>query len=297
MRPVPPAAPGPTVSLVIGSGSVKCAAALGVVKALNEADIGIDRVVGCSAGAIFATVVALGAKTEEARDATMRLWSKDITSVRNTWGLLRVLAPRLFGFRADNFGLRDDRLILERLAAQFGDRRIEDTGIPLHITATDFANGDLVEIDRGRIVDAIRASISLPFAFAPVKLEGRLLVDGYLADPLPVSVAMKHGARVIVAVGFESPYQETVRSAGRYAFQLSAILSNNLLKSRFAFHSVAHHCEVIAILPEFKQRIRLFDTAKIPYIIDEGEQAARAQLAYLRRLLDEMQMQARQGGA
>jgi NTE family protein len=297
MRPVPPAAPGPTVSLVIGSGSVKCAAALGVVKALNEAGIGIDRVVGCSAGAIFATVVALGAKTEEARDATMRLWSRDITSVRNTWGLLRVLAPRLFGFRADNFGLRDDRLILERLAAQFGDRRIEDTRIPLHITATDFANGDLVEIDRGRIVDAIRASISLPFAFAPVKLDGRLLVDGYLADPLPVSVAMKHGARVIVAVGFESPYQQKVHSAGRYAFQLSAILSNNLLKSRFAFHSVAHHSEVIAILPEFKQRIRLFDTEKIPYIIDEGEQAARAQLTYLRRLLDEMQMQARQGSA
>ena len=218
------------------------------------------------------------------------------SSIRALPGVLRDF-PWRQALRDLRLRLRDDRLILERLAAQFGDRRIEDTGIPLHITATDFANGDLVEIDRGRLVDAIRASISLPFAFAPVKLDGRLLVDGYLADPLPVSVAMKHGARVIVAVGFESPYQENVRSAGRYAFQLSAIMSNNLLKSRFAFHSVAHHSEVIAILPEFKQRIRLFDTEKIPYIIDEGEQAARAQLAYLRRLLDEMQMQDGQGGA
>lgn len=277
----------PAVSLVIGSGSVKCAAAIGVVKALKQSGIGIDRVVGCSAGAIFAAVVALGAEPDAARRATMRLWTKDITSVRNTWGLLRVIAPRMFGFRADNFGLRDDRPIIDRLTAQFGNSRIEDAVIPLHITATDFSNGDLVEIDRGRIVDAIRASISLPFAFAPVRLGGRLLVDGYLADPLPVSVAMKHGSRVIVAVGFESPYQENVRSAGRYAFQLSAIMSNNLLKSRYAFHSVAHHSEVIAILPEFKQRIRLFDTEKVPYIIEEGEAAALAQVDYLRKLLDE----------
>jgi NTE family protein len=96
---------------------------------------------------------------------------------------------------------------------------------------------------------------------------------------------MKHGARVIVAVGFESPFQDDVRSAGRYAFQLSAIMSNNLLKSRFAFHSVAHHAEVIAILPEFSQRIRLFDTEKVPYIIEEGERATRQQIDYLRRLL------------
>ena len=283
-----PEAIRPAVSLVIGSGSVKCAAAIGVVKALSEAGIGIDRVVGCSAGAIFAAVVALGMSTDAAREATMRLWTQEITSVRNTWGLLRVIAPKLFGFRADNFGLRDDRPIVERLSAQFGDLRIEDTPIPLHITATDFANGDLVEIDRGRIVDAIRASVSLPFAFEPVRLDGRLLVDGYLADPLPVSVAMKHGARVIVAVGFESPYQERIHSAGRYAFQLSTIMSNNLLKSRFAFHTVAHHSEVIAILPEFKQRIRLFDTEKMPYIIEEGEAAALAQVDYLRQLLDDM---------
>lgn len=285
MNPLSPSQATPTVSLVVGSGSVKCAAAIGVVKALNEAGIGIERVVGCSAGALYATMVAFGHTPDESREATIRLWTKEITSVRNTFGLLRVIAPKIFGFRADNFGLRDDRLVMQRLNAQFGDRLVESAGIPLHITATDFANGELVEISRGRVVDALRASLSLPFAFAPVRMDGKLLVDGYLADPLPISVAMKHGARVIVAVGFESPFQDDVRSAGRYAFQLSAIMSNNLLRSRFAFHSVAHHAEVIAILPEFTQRIRLFDTEKVPYIIEEGERATRLQIDYLRRLL------------
>jgi NTE family protein len=274
------------VTLVIGSGSVKCAAAIGVVKALSDAGIGIDRVVGCSAGAIFASLVALGYDANTSRDLTIQMWTKELTSQRNTMGLLRLLAPRLFGFRADNFGLRGDGMLLDRARAVFGDKRVEDTPIPLHITATDFSNGDLVEIRSGSIVDAIRASVSLPLAFAPVRMHGKLLVDGYLADPLPVSVAMKHGSRVIVAVGFESPYQERVTSAGRFAFQLSAILANNLLKSRLAFHSATHHSELIMILPEFKQRVRLFDTAKVPYIIDEGEQATLQQLPYLHTLLN-----------
>ncbi|MDM0044074.1 patatin-like phospholipase family protein [Variovorax dokdonensis] len=276
----------PKVTLVIGSGSVKCAAAIGVVKALADAGIGIDRVVGCSAGALFATLVALGYDTETSRDLTIRTWTRDITSQRNVMGLLRVVAPRLFGFRADNFGLRNDRMLREKLRAVFGDRRIEDTPIPLHITATDFANGELVELSRGSMVDAIRASLSLPLAFEPVRIGERLLVDGYLSDPLPVSVAMRHGSRVIVAVGFENPYQERISSAGRFAFQLSAILANNLLRSRLAFHSAAHHSELILILPQFKHRVKLFDTAMVPYIIDEGEQATLQQLPYLHSLLN-----------
>lgn len=275
----------PAVSLVIGAGSVKCAAAIGVVKALTAAGIGIERVVGCSAGAIFGAVVALGYSADEAADAAARLWTRELTGRRDTLGLLRVLLPRLLGFEAASFGLRDDARIRASLGEFFGERRIEDTPIPLHITATDFANGELVELDRGSIAQAIRASLSLPFAFRPVPLEGRLLVDGYLADPLPVGVAIKHGARVIVAVGFETPFQERVDSAGRYAFQISAITSNNLLKARFAFHAAAHHAEMITIIPEFRQRVRLFDTSQMPYVIDEGERAALEQLPYLRALL------------
>jgi NTE family protein len=283
-----PAVPGNghTVSLVIGSGSVKCAAAIGVVKALNEAGIGIDRVVGCSGGALFAAGVALGFDAQKLADITLRTWTRKLTSKRSHMGMLRLLAPKLFGFRADNFGMRDAGPMHAAFREVFGQQRIEDTPIPLHITATDFMNGELVDLSRGDLVDALRASVSLPLAFKPVKLDGRLLIDGYMADPLPVSVAMKNGSRVIVAVGFETPYQENIRSAGRFAAQLSAILANNLQKSRLAFQSSAHHSEMILILPQFKQRVRLFDTDKVPYIIEEGEQAALQQLSYLRALLD-----------
>lgn len=277
----------PSVSLVIGSGSVKCAAAIGVASVLREAGIRIDRVVGCSGGALFATLIAMGYDSDKARETTVRLWTKDITARRNTRAMLSVLAPKWMGFKASNFGLRDDRFINSRLKEAFGDARIENMALPLHITATNFMNGELVDLSSGPVAPAIRASLAIPFAFAPVELNGQLLVDGYVSDPLPISVAIKHGARVIVAVGFESPMMEEVSSAGRFAMQLSSVMSNNLLRARFAFNSVAHHAEVITIIPEFKKRIRLFDTDKVPYIIDAGAQAAREQISYLRRLLDQ----------
>jgi NTE family protein len=276
---------GKRVALVIGSGSVKCAAAIGIQNVLQREGIGLDMVVGCSAGAIYAAGMASGADGPAIAELASRLWTREVTDKRNTRALLMAIAPKLLRFDPARFGLRDDRLVGDRLATAFGDSRIEDLQIPLHITATDFGNGELVVLSRGRVAEAIRASIALPFAFAPVRIGGKLLVDGFLSDPLPVSVAMKNGADVIVAIGFESPYQETIRSPGRFAFQLSAIMSNNLLKSRLGFHSLTHHSEVIAIIPEFTQRIKLFDTEKIGYIIEEGERAAEAQLPYLRELL------------
>lgn len=273
------------VALVIGSGSVKCAAAIGIQKVLARESIAIDMLVGCSAGSIYAGLMAAGHAGDDAARITTELWTKEITGKRNTMAMLRAIAPRMLGFRTEGFGLRDDALIMQRLKRAFGDARIEDLQVPLHVTATDFANGELVVLSKGSLVDAIRASVALPFAFTPWRVGDRLLVDGYLADPLPISVAMKNGADVIIALGFESPFQESVKSAGRFAFQLSAIMSNNLLKSRFAFHSLAHHSEVIAIIPEFRERVRLFDTGKIGYIIDEGQRAAEEQLPYLRQLL------------
>ena len=132
---------------------------------------------------------------------------------------------------------------------------------------------------------AIRASIAIPYVFRPWSVNGRMLVDGFMSDPMPVGVAIKQGANIIVTMGFESPLQPKINSPIRFAFQLSSITSNNLLKSNFAFYNLAHHAEILPIIPEFKDRIHLFDTDKIPYVIEEGERAAERQIPYLRRLL------------
>jgi NTE family protein len=272
------------VAVVIGSGSVKCAAALGLINALNRAGIAIDMLVGCSAGCLYATLIASGRTTAEAAELTRVLWTSEIAAQVDRMAVLRAMFPKLFAFNA-RFGLRRDDLIMQRMRTAFGDSRIEDMKIPLHLAATDFATGNQAVFSSGRAIDAIRASIAVPFLFSPWPIDGKLYLDGYMSDPLPIGVAMREGAGVIVAMGFESPYQERISTVGRFAFQVSAILSNNLLKSQFSFHGLAHHAEIIPIIPQFSQRIRLFDTEKIPYIIEEGERAAEAQIPYLDRLL------------
>ena len=273
------------VAVVVGSGSVKCAASLGMYRLLRREGIRIDMTVGCSAGALYAAAIALGMSPEDAAELNARLFTREAAERSDRRNLLRALFPRLLGFDA-NWGLKDDRLLCSRLHAGFGDRMFTDCQIPLYVTATDFANGAQVVLSDGPLVPALHASLALPFAFPPVRIGDQLLTDGFLSDPLPVGVAMREGADIILAMGFESAYQERVYSPGRFAMQLSSILSNNLLKAMFAFHGATHHSEVLIIVPQFKQRIHLFDTEKMPYIMDEGERAMEEHLPYLRRLLN-----------
>jgi NTE family protein len=272
------------IALVIGAGSVKCAAALGVLRVLQQAGIQPDLVVGCSGGALVAATVGLGLEVETAVSLTQRLWTRDLTSKRNNRALLQALLPKHFGFDG-RFGLRSDAGILQRLHEAFGTQTFADTVIPLFITATDFATGEQVVVQNGRLTDAIRASIAIPFVFAPWVINGRLLLDGYLSDPLPINVAIREGADVIIALGFESPNQRSINSPLRYAFQLSSIMSNSLFRARIAFHSQVHHADLLLLNPEFRQRIRLFDTQKFPAIIAAGEAAMMAQLSHLQAVI------------
>ena len=275
----------PRIALVIGSGSVKCAAALGLMKVLERENIEVNLVVGCSGGAIYAACIALGWSAQKTTEATIRMWTREVTKKRSTRALLQLVMPGLFHFD-ESFGLIDDRLINRRLHDGYGGATFAQTRIPLFVTATDLYNGEQVVISAGAIAEAVRVSISIPYIFPPHKVDGRFLVDGYLSDPLPIGVAIREGADIIVAMGFESPYQEQVSSLMRYNFQISSVTSNNLLKTNFACHNLAHHSEIIPIIPEFKQHIGLFNTDKLPYVIEEGERAAERQLPYIKQLLN-----------
>ena len=274
----------PRIALVIGSGSVKCAAALGLMKVLERDNIDVDLVVGCSGGAIYASLIALGWPVEKAIESTLRMWTHEVTSKRSVKAMMQLVLPWIFKFD-ETFGLIDATLINRRLRAGFDGATFAQAQIPLYVTATDLYSGEQVVMSEGSVAEAVRASISIPYIFPPHKLNGRFLVDGYQSDPLPIGVAIKEGADIIIAMGFESPYQERITSLMRYNFQISSVISNNLLKTNFAFHNLAHHSEIIPILPEFKFRIGLFDTEKIPYVIQEGEIAAEKQLPYIKQLL------------
>jgi len=274
----------PRVALVVGAGAIKCAAAIGVHKVLEDAGIGVDLVVGCSGGSMFAALIALGHDAATSERLTLGLWTIEVTKKHDRMAMLRALMPKAFGF-SSAWGMIDDRLITERFNRVYGDRTFADTKVPFHVVAADFENGEKVVLSEGRLADAIRASIAIPFVFKPWKVGGRLLIDGSLADPMPVDVAIRENARVILAVGFDNPYQRRIDSPVRFAFQVTTVMTNNLLRANYAFQNLATEAELILLLPEFDGRINAFDTGRLPHIIERGARAMEERLPYVRQIL------------
>jgi len=273
------------IALVIGAGSVKCAAALGLWKVLQEAGIPFDMLVGCSGGSLYATGMAMGFSLEESVEKTKALWNQSVTEKRNWRGLASAILPGIFKFD-DNFSMISDAPMLKRLRMVYDDKTFADTKTPLYLIATDLYTGEAIALHEGSLVDAIRASIAIPMIWPAWTVNGRRLVDGGAANPLPVDVAIREGADIILAMGFQSPFPSKIRSVSRYALHINSLITNNLYQANFAFHTAAHHAEIISILPDFDRPIKLFDTDQIPYVIEQGEKAMRAQLDYLKRLLE-----------
>lgn len=273
----------PRVAVVVGSGGLKCAAAIGMWKALIRAGLGIDLAVGCSGGSIYTAAMALGMPVADLERATLHGWDGLFKKLRMR-SLFRSLLPFSLGFN-ERMGLVNDRAVDAALRGLFGDASFADTRIPLHLAATEVHSGERYDICTGSIVDAVRASIAIPLLLRPREIDGHLLMDGGASDPLPISIAIREGADIILAMGFESPPAESLDSLSKVAGQAISTTVNHLLRSTYAFYSAVHHAEIIPLMPEFKQAVRLADTHLIPHIIEQGERVTEAELPYLKRLL------------
>ena len=271
----------PRFAIVLGSGGVRSIAALGMVEVLAREGLMPDLVVGCSAGAMFGALIAAGHKAEQAVSIATTLWSADVTRQRRWRAIPQMLMPRMGRFDAD-FALRDDRLVLQRLERAFGDLRLQDLGIALRVTTTDAATGERVVLREGGLVEALRASIALPFMFAPVQIGGRRLIDGFVADPLPVSAAAD--ARAVLALGFESPMPRRVDGPTRLLAQVTSAMTNNLVQARLAA-AEAGGTRLLTLMPRLERRVGLFDTDAMPYLVDAGRRATEAALPDIHALL------------
>jgi NTE family protein len=272
---------GPRFAIVLGSGGVRSIAALGMVEVLAREGLAPDLIVGCSAGAMFGALIAAGHDAAESVRIATSLWSAEVTRPRRWRAIPQMLWPRLGKFSAD-FSLRDDRLVMARLEQAFGDVRLEDLRTPLRVTTTDAATGTRVVLRQGSLVEALRASIALPFMFAPVHIGGQRLYDGFAADPLPVSAAAD--ARSVVALGFESPMPYRVDGPTRMLAQVISAMTNNLMQARLG-EANAGGTRLLSIVPRLERRVGLFDTDAMPYLVDAGRRATEAHLPAILALL------------
>lgn len=174
----------PKVGLALGSGSARGWAHIGVLRALAAAGIEPDIICGASVGALVGAAAATGELDKLEGWATSLDWRKVI-------GFFDV------GF---NGGLIKGDKLLAFLSEHFVDRDFSDLAIPFACVATDLASGREVWLREGRIGEAVRASIALPGLFSPHPYQDRLLVDGGLVNPVPVSLCRAMGAEVVIAV-------------------------------------------------------------------------------------------------
>ncbi len=173
------------IGIALGSGSARGWAHIGVLKALDEAGIKIDYISGTSIGALVGAVYAVNGIKKLESFAKKITW-KTIVSY------IDPVLPRT--------GLISGKKISKLLASYFGERTIESLEIPFCAIAVDILSGSEVKIGSGQIVDAVRASISIPGIFNPLVNDGRYLIDGGVVNPLPVDVVREMGAEIIIGV-------------------------------------------------------------------------------------------------
>ena len=159
------------VAVVIGSGSVKCAAALGLFKVLSRVHPDRHGRRLQRRGPLRRLHRPRLRRADRGAQDPRALDEGDHEEAQHL-ALLSAMLPKVFGFD-ERFGLVDDRIVMERLRAGFGEARVEDARIPLYLTATDFFTGEQVVFSRGSVVDAVRASIAIPYVFQPWKIGDR----------------------------------------------------------------------------------------------------------------------------
>lgn len=179
------------VGLALGSGGARGWAHIGAIRALEAAEIKIDYIAGTSIGAFVGGIHAVNQLDELETFVTEIDW-KTIVS------LLDVEFPTR--------GLLDGDKVYDLIYSHVFDCNLEETKIPFHCVATDLLTQKAMILKTGSMVDAVRASISIPGVFTPFQKEENYLVDGGVVNPVPVDVVKAMGSDVVIAINLNYPH-------------------------------------------------------------------------------------------
>lgn len=265
----------PKIGLALGAGGAKGLAHIGVLRVLEAEGIKIDFIAGSSIGSLIGAYYAAHPTLDKLEDL--------ILSFNKRKGFM-LFDPVLRG------GLIKGDKIEQFISEMLEGAEFQSLRIPYMAIATDYITGKEIGIDKGDLVKAVRASISVPAIFRPVKYGKLFLADGALADPVPTTPVREMGADLVIAVNVESNYfttpRATIPSLSQAPLHSIIILQHNL-----TLHSLK--TADIAITPDIDPIglvgwNYLFDSKKAQVIIKAGEDAARKSLPEIRKVIEEM---------
>ena len=283
----PPAPPRPRVGLVLSGGAAHGLAHVGVLKVLEEMRVPVDVVAGTSMGSIVGGLYASGMSPSEMEALLLSIdWddlfddrpSRSTLSYRRKQDDLLNYVDLEMGITKKGIAFPSGLVAGQKMAfllkavtlGTVGVPDFDHLPIPFRCVATDIATGGKVVLEGGSLAEAIRASMSLPAVFSPVKLGDRLLVDGGLVDNLPVGEAEAMGAQLLVAVDVSSRAvdPEKLKSFGGILGRTISLPIRENVAASLARASVVLRPEV--------HDVSGMDFARAADFIARGEAAARA---------------------
>jgi len=278
------------IALALGGGAARGWAHIGVLRALDEAGVGVSMVAGTSIGALVGGCYLAG-KLDELEDFARSLTMRRIIALLD----LAIGGSGLFG------GLRLSKRMREHLA----DIQIEDLGCPFTAVATEISTGHEIWIHSGSLATAIHASYALPGIFEPVLCNGRTLVDGALVNPVPVSVCRAQEERLVIAVNLhydlygrsavvkhvaiedeetgDGQSSRRRRKAARIGMTNVMVEAYNIIQDRISRARLAGDPPDLLLMPRLSD-IGLSEFHRASEAIDRGYEEAQAKMEDIKRL-------------
>ncbi|WP_312423056.1 patatin-like phospholipase family protein [Anaerospora hongkongensis] len=290
------------VGLALSGGGLRGASHIGVLAALTRERIPIDMISGTSAGAIIAGMYACGYTPKQMVNYAQALKTNELIDLKVTVGdLIKHGAKWLFSGKFRFWSVLPTGLIkgdrIEKYLYNFWqERTVRDTKIPLAITAVDINSADTVffttpipgrrDILNARyyhntpLVEAVRASISIPGVFFPKKYRGMTLVDGAVKNNLPTDILRHMGADIVIAVdlGYDGQPNNEIKTVGEILMQCIEIMGREvtLLKG-------SQYADVV-IRPGVYD-LNMKDSNYMLTAIERGEKATKEKINEIKKLL------------
>jgi NTE family protein len=257
------------IALVLGGGGSKGLAHLGVIKELEAAGLRPDLIIGCSAGSIVGALYADNPELAGLEEILLKLTRSDL------------LDTTFFS----RLGFVQGKALQNFLKKNLRAKTFNELKIPLIVVATDLFSGETIELSEEQLPIAIGASCAFPGVFHPVLLHDRYLIDGGASSPVPVEIAKKYGAEMIIAVdvseklsasrpshffgiakrGMEIIYRKLVeRSMAQADIPIRMEFQDVGMFSDHLNHQMYEHGrqKVLSLLPEIKKK-----TVKTPEVL------------------------------
>jgi NTE family protein len=287
----------PKTCLVLGGGGARGAAHIGVLKVLEREHVPIDCIAGTSMGAVVGGLYAAGYGADEIEALLRGIDWKDMFQddpprvelpMRRKEDELRFLGGIELGLRDGHIALprgviqgQKLQLLLRRLLlSTLGSETFDQLPIAFRSVATDITSGERVVFDRGDLAMAIRASMSVPAAFAPIHYRGHFLVDGGITDNVPIDVARELGAARLIVVNVGEPLSSEDKLDSPFA------VANQMLTAMMKRASDEQlrtlHPDDVLLTPDLGD-FSSADFDRAAHAVAAGERSAQAALEQIRR--------------